>query len=259
VPDVGPKVTAVGGVQWIAIDPPVPFSAEVDGLSFDVSRSWPPSRVAIRGAREGTSELRLEEPFIGALYDRISLSVRTMASLELWPLGIGSALLAGSGVRCVVRLYASDAALRLVDEGIHLSSTTTISVTPTNEWDVVEVRASRAGTGSVQVTMSDGETRTVQVEVVASVESIAAPGLAASSALKVGDNPVVCFDALSQGRHVAGALWSFSASASLSATPLSGLDAPNCVMLRSSTPGVATLSVDASGLEQDFEIQVVAR
>lgn len=128
----GSDAEAAVETSWVAALDPTDDERDIWSL-------WKgPTARRVTGLTAGETFLRVTDPSTGELYDRLSLSVRRVASVEATELGAepNAGLTAGTHTTVVIRLV-DDADGRLVDEGMTITCEGATLERAT--WDSVEL------------------------------------------------------------------------------------------------------------------------
>jgi len=182
----------------------LPFDAASDDPVLEILGS-DRSNVHLREAT-GVAHLRIVDPSTGELYDRYAYAASPLASAAvianagqvtsvnaaMWAQGV--ALWKGSDTAGIAMLDAS--ANRLID------STMVVSLAGATQtaWDTLKLPSLAAGHYAIAVATSSGLARTVDLEIVDRVDSIAV--------IQVDDD-LACFAATTNGAFVANVPWTF--------------------------------------------------
>jgi hypothetical protein len=220
----GPRATAVGGTQVVALEYDrgdgvdvaldVPYTADDDGGLGVAVESMSGSQVTIRGAGSRKNYLRILDAD-GLLMDRKELAGASLSRMELVSndyetVSEGTLLAFAVGERELgVALYgdvqhsSGPVAERLVDTSMQLALAGSEKIA----WDTLRVDAP-VGTYALDVTAGDKPTATLDVVVVDHADTLAPLPNAPSTIMPSGSTSV-CFEAKASGRHVIGLVWSF--------------------------------------------------
>jgi len=275
----GVAPVAVGGTETVtaltgASNGSPAFTGGFSASSTDPSRlaigTVSPPTVVIRGEAAGAAELQLFQVGTAELLDEVALSVASLATVTLvpaelvLPLNVMTtstppptwALLAGSAVPVIVRL--EDAGMnRLVDETTAIRSAS--GALTSTAWDLFGVPVPAAAGPASFAIQAGGASFPVTAPVVAAIDDILLLTFDGTSGspqqLGSGTLPF-CLVAESGGDLVAGATWTFTASANLGVSGEDTVVAPSCLMLKGIASGAATLEVTASGFSKTFSFTV---
>jgi hypothetical protein len=224
---VGPSPTAIGGTQDIAIaygrdglGAYVPldlaYTADDDGGTGVALAHQAGAIVTMRGVASRTNYLRITDASTGELFDRHSLTGAAIsrvaivaATTELVPEGVAIAFATGT-VKVGVALYGEVQAStgpqeeRLIDQGMALE----LPGSTQPAWDSLQLASASTGTYTLGVTAGDRPTANLAVIVVDHLDQIAKAPATVTTIAPMG-SAIVCFDAVSGGRYVAGLDWHY--------------------------------------------------
>ncbi|CAN5600066.1 hypothetical protein BH11MYX1_BH11MYX1_05770 [soil metagenome] len=224
---VGPSPTAIGGTQDIAIEydravsgVSVPldlaYTADDDGGNGVALEHQAGALVTMRGIASRTNYLRISDAVTGELFDRHSLTGAAIsriafvpATTELVPEGVDLAFATGT-VKAGVALYGQVQAStgpqeeRLIDQSmaLELAGATQLA------WDSLQLASATTGTYALGVTAGDRPTTNLDVIVVDHLDQIVKAPENATTIAPMG-SAIVCFDAITDGRYVAGLAWHY--------------------------------------------------
>lgn len=263
--------TAVGGRQTLtalyADEPHNPyvagFYARITDRSIFSVEAVPPE-IEVRASSAGKAMLRLLDADTYKLLDRIEIEAAPIARISLAPYDLPAssarwALLVDGRIPLALTLQDKDDRV-LADETASVDSHG--AEIAREAWDRYRVSAQYPGQVSFAV-RAGGEPSFQTVEVVSAIQDITGESQESLAGkplqVKLGTNATyLCFTARSGAAMVAGAKWTFTPSAGVEAAeaaPPEGLK--SCAALTGTTPGTATLTVEASGFRKDFALFVV--
>jgi hypothetical protein len=220
----GPRATAVGGTQVVALEYDrgdgvdvaldVPYTADDDGGLGVHVESTSGSQVTIRGAGSGKNYLRILDAD-GLLMDRKELAGAALTRMELVSndyetVSEGTPIAFAVGERELgVALYgdvqhsSGPIAERLVDTSMQLA----LAGAEKLAWDTLRIDAP-VGTYTLDVTAGDKPAAPLDVVVVDHADTVAALANTPTTIMPNGSTSV-CFEAKASGRHVIGLDWTF--------------------------------------------------
>lgn len=255
----GPRATAVGGTQVVALEYDrgdgvdvaldIPYTADDDGGLGVKVESQSGSQVTIRGVASRKNYLRIVDAD-GLLMDRKELAGAELERMELVSddyetISTGTLIAFAPGQRDLgVALYgdvqhsSGPVSERLVDTSMQM----TLAGSTPMAWDTLRVDAV-VGTYPLEVVAGDKPANVLDVVVVDGADSLAVMADAPTT-IAANQSRSVCFEAKAQGRHVVGLVWTFDVDGT---TKVQGEDAinRNCVNV-STTKTTGSVSVQAS-------------
>jgi hypothetical protein len=258
----GPRATAVGGTQAIALEYDrgdgvdvaldLPFTADDDGGNGVRVDSISGSQVIVRGAGSRTNYLRILDSD-GLLMDRKELTGAALTRMELVTADFESVpadkeLAFAPGLRRFgIALYgdvqtsSGPRSERLIDSSMQV----TLAGAERKAWDTFEINA---GSGTLPLAVTAGDKPAAQLDfVVAGTADSVAVMAGAPSTIAPNSSTSVCFEANAAGRYIAGLTWTFVVDG---VTKVQGNDSlnRNCVSVATQkTTGTVAIEATAGG------------
>jgi hypothetical protein len=269
----GPRATAVGGTQVVALEYDrgdgvdvaldVPYTADDDGGLGIKVESTSGSQVTIRGAGSRKNYLRILDSD-GLLMDRKELAGAALSRMELVSndyetVSEGTLLAFAVGERELgVALYgdvqhsSGPVAERLVDTSMQLALAGSEKIA----WDTLRIDAA-VGTYTLDVTAGDKPANALDVVVVDHADTVALLANAPSTIMPNG-SASVCFEAKASGRHIIGLEWSFNVDGTAVVQGANSVNR-NCVgVTTTKTTGTVAVSATAGGQTASMSLTVGA-
>ncbi len=255
----GPRATAVGGTQVIALEYErgdgvnvaldIPYTADDDGgLGVNVE-SQSGSQVTVRGAGSRSNYLRILDGD-GLLMDRYELTGAALtrmdlvaADFETIPEGTPIAFAPGER-RLGVALYgdvqhsSGPVSERIVDTSMQLA----LAGAERTAWDTLKIQAT-VGTYALDVTAGDKPMNTLDVVVVDHADTLAMLPEQPTTIMP-NESKSVCFEAKTAGRHVIGLDWTFTIDGVVKVQDGDWVNR-NCITV-STTKTTGTVAVEAA-------------
>lgn len=269
----GPRPTAVGGTQTIALEYDrgdgvdvaldLPFTADDDGgLGVRVD-SVSGSQVTVRGAGSRSNYLRIldsdgllmdRKELTGAVLDRIELVTADFENVPSdKPLAFAPGLRRiGIALYGDVQRSGGPRSERLVDTSMQVS----LAGAERKEWDTYELDAS-PGTLAMSVTAGDKPAAQLDLLIAEQADSLAVLGPAPSTIMP-NSSTTVCFEAVVAGRYLAGLTWTFVIDGE---TTVQGDDTlmRNCISVTTEkTSGTVSVEAKAGGQTTTLALSVSA-
>jgi hypothetical protein len=269
----GPRATAVGGTQVVALEYDrgdgvdvaldLPYTAD-DGGGLGVKvESTSGSQVTIRGAGSGKNYLRILDTD-GFLMDRKELAGAALSRMELVSndyetVSEGTLIAFAAGERELgVALYgdvqhsSGPVAERLVDTSMQLA----LAGSTTLAWDTLRIDAA-VGSYTLDVTAGDKPANTLDVVVVDHADTVALLPSAPTTIMPNG-SASVCFEAKASGRHVIGLEWTFTVDGTAIVQGANAVNR-NCVgVTTTKTTGTVAVTGSAGGQTASMSLTVGA-
>lgn len=275
----GPRATAIGGTQVIALEYnrpsdnvtvalDLPFTADDDGgLGVKVSATSG-SQVTVVGAGSRSNYLRIldkdgllmdRKELSGAALDRIEL---TTSDFESVPAGMLLAFAPGHR-KVGVALYGNvqhsggPVSERIVDTSMQID----LAGATKSAWDTLEVANAAVGTSTISVTSGDKPTANLDFVVVDHADAVSAIDPAPTTIMPNGSQSV-CFKATMastpDARYIAGLSWSSNIDGQ-ERTQGDGMVTRNCVSVNTTkTTGTVTVMASAGGQTATVTLAVAA-
>lgn len=269
----GPRPTAVGGTQTIAleydrgdgVDIPLdlPFTADDDGGRGIRVHSVSGSQVTVLGVDSRSNYLRILDED-GLLMDRKELTGAALERIELVTADFENVpdnrpLAFASGPRTFgIALYgdvqtsSGRRSERIVDTQMEVSLAGVERV----EWDTFELDA-KLGTHTMTVTAGDKPPATLDFVVADLADSLAVLEPAPTT-ISPGSSTTVCFEAVVAGRYIAGLSWTFVVDG---VTTVQGDETlmRNCISVTTEkTSGTVSIQASAAGQTTSLTLGVGA-
>lgn len=267
----GPRATAVGGTQVVALEYDrgdgvdvaldVPYTADDDGGLGVKVESTSGSQVTIRGVASRKNYLRILDAD-GLLMDRKELAGAALSRMDLVAndyetISEGSLIAFAVGERELgVALYgdvqhsSGPVSERIVDTSMVLALAGAEKIA----WDTLRINAA-VGTYALDVTAGDKPVNTLDVVVVDHADSVTALANAPSTIMPNG-SASVCFEAKAAGRHIIGLEWSFDVDGTTKVQGESAVNR-NCVSVTTTkTTGSVAVQATAGGQSASVSLTV---
>jgi hypothetical protein len=264
--DFGPNVTAIGGTQEVTImiergvtEVPLDIAFRAESGTHVPVAATTGAVVTLHGDATGTDKLRIVDPVTAELFDRTSVAAAAIDSLGFGLAGLfgnpgksTDIVFAPGDHRFAVALRAAPGSDgfrgRLVDRSMKLALAGATQLA----WDTLDVKDAKPGTQTIAIT-AGGADRTLLFEVVAGADAISVDLM---TPLTVGQEAIVCLQALNRGRFVADlANWTF---ASDNGAISNALPSSRCFDLKPAAAGTAHVHATAGGASADLALPVAA-
>lgn len=263
------KRTAVGGAQTITIlnaqdeqNLAFPFAAMIDTTSLTADAPQG-ALLTLHGAGAGTGTLRITDSADGKLFDRVGVEATEIAHADvvafhdeaLLASDPPPAILVGTDVQLLARLYDGSGLHRLVDQSLQLAVTGQATTAMT--WDTIGLTPNAIGTIGVTLRAGGAQRAVGSIVVVDGIDRVV-PGWTsfdANNPPRANQSLVACIEAQRGSAPVVGLAWSLTATGADSSA---SWVASNCLTFSRTTAGTVTIHGSAGGQGADFVIDVGA-
>jgi hypothetical protein len=275
----GPGTLALGGTQSVYVVTGASVGSPALALPFDALSSHPDilgivsegqgAEVVVSGIAAGNAYLRIVDAGTNLLFDRLAIGVQEVDSVRLRPVvspfgdmelatNVDSSFALWDGTDAQLYVHLLSTGGRLVDESLGITATG-FSAAQQGEWDRLDV-TTYGGTAATVSVVQNGVEFPFTVDITGSADEIIwVEGISdtpPSDPIPAGTARIYCFRAVSNGRAVVGAPWSFSADDGIVITQDTGLD--NCVSVTAPASGTFTVTPIGAELGEPFTFTVAA-
>jgi hypothetical protein len=270
----GPRATAIGGTQAIALEYDrgdgvdvaldLPFSADDDGGNGVRVDAISGSQVVVRGAGSRSNYLRILDSD-GLLMDRKELTGAALSTIELVPNDFESIpadlqiAFAPGAQEFGVALYgdvqtsSGPKSERLIDTSMSVS----LAGAERKTWDTFAIEAT-VGTHLLSVEAGDKPAANLDFVVVAQADALASIQPTPTTIAPSG-SASVCFKATAASRYIAGLTWTYVIDGTDTQIRGNGTLTRNCITVTTTkTSGTVTLQASAGGQSTSLALTVGA-